>query len=651
MRLKRFILLFIGVLCTYCSSAQRQGEYVQARILIILDQSSSMIQPWAGGREKYKAARELILRLMDSVYNVNNQVQFGLRVFGHQHTVPENDCYDTKSEVAFSTDNKSQMFLRLEDIRPLGVTPITFALKEAAEKDIIDEEHYVYSIILITDGGESCGGDLCEVMKTLIKSKVYFKPYIVSLENDPALKITYACMGDYLQVTSNPDIPKAVSTIVESFRPRLQISKAEYKEIQANAPSVLKVNVQLKKTPSHAVENISAINELNFALFHITPPVLRLKTMNPVQLPAQDRNTISLTVLTPSGLKTFNTGSSVNFKPVLVSGTYKLPPVIKDSADERHAEIIAKLQPARLRQLNIIFVIEDRSFPMRKVPPMPPFKPTQEFINPGTTGDSKKHEYKTETEDNKETTLEVYFTNGSGKFYPTTPQVLLIDPSTNNVVKKFYRTVDAEGKPDPQNNIPPGVYDLTLATKRDFVVSGVKIEPNKKNKVIVTVKNTSLSFAYERTPGEKGPPRPVSEFRAIVTERNKAQGRVENQACTDRLLYEPGNYHIEINTFPMDMRNLDIDIDGEWVITIPQPGFAKFVSDGKVRSVDLFQHLGDKFVRFSTINLSDPRSQHLQIQPGKYQAHYQRGPGQSYATEQVKLFRIKPNEETQIDLN
>src|SRR3569833_3006610 len=145
MRLKRLILLFISVLCAYNSSAQRQGEYVQARILVLLDQSSSMIQPWAGGKEKYKAGRELIVRLMDSIIAVNSQVQFGLRVFGHQHTVPENDCYDTKFEVPFSPDNRSQMYLRLEDIRPLGVTPIAFSLKEAATKDIVDEEHFLYS--------------------------------------------------------------------------------------------------------------------------------------------------------------------------------------------------------------------------------------------------------------------------------------------------------------------------------------------------------------------------------------------------------------------------------------------------------------------------------------------------------------------------
>src|SRR6185295_11148570 len=201
---------------------------------------------------KYKAADELIVHLMDSIYAVNNQIEFSLRVFGHQHTVPENNCYDTKNEVAFSRDNRTQMSYRLDDIKPLGVTPIAYSLMQAAEYDLVDEQHNAYSIILITDGGESCGGDICDVMRKLLKNKVYFKPYIVSLEDDPSLKVTYACMGDYLQVTKDADIPKAVNTIVEAFRPIIKITPTEFKQMQtiaANAPSILKVNVPTIKVP------------------------------------------------------------------------------------------------------------------------------------------------------------------------------------------------------------------------------------------------------------------------------------------------------------------------------------------------------------------------------------------------------------------
>src|ERR1700677_2500669 len=110
MRFRRFIFTLSAIFCVHNGFAQLQkGEIVQSRILILLDESSSMVQSWAGGKEKYKAADEIILKLMDSVYAVNNQVEFSLRVFGHQSSVPENNCYDTKNEVPYAKDNKVQM--------------------------------------------------------------------------------------------------------------------------------------------------------------------------------------------------------------------------------------------------------------------------------------------------------------------------------------------------------------------------------------------------------------------------------------------------------------------------------------------------------------------------------------------------------------
>jgi hypothetical protein len=137
---------------------------------------------------------------------------------------------------------------------------------------------------------------------------------------------------------------------------------------------------------------------------------------------------------------------------------------------------------------------------------------------------------------------------------------------------------------------------------------------------------------------------------AVVVERNKAQGRVENQKCTEAIEYEPGNYHVRINTFPEEVRNVDLDFD-EAVITIQQPGFAKFTGDGKLQKVTLWKRLGDKFVPFYELKLSDPQSQHLRIQPGEYQAHYQRGPSPLTSLDKAKMFVVKPTQETEVILD
>jgi hypothetical protein len=218
-------------------------------------------------------------------------------------------------------------------------------------------------------------------------------------------------------------------------------------------------------------------------------------------------------------------------------------------------------------------------------------------------------------------------------------------------MKSFYRTVDPNGNPDPQTDIPVATYDLTFASKRNFVLSGVKVEPHKKNIITVKLPKPTLSFVYAE-PGDfsRVSKRPVVEFTAIVTERNKPQGRVQQQKCTEALEYEPGNYHIEVNTFPQDIRNVDLDF-AETQITIPQPGFAKFTaSDDKQRAVVLYQRMGDRFLMFHTQNLADPRAKHLNLQPGDYQAHYSKGPGGS-ASEKVKPFTVRATQETEVTLD
>ncbi len=772
---------------SYSSFAQSKGEMTQSRILILLDESSSMIQKWPSGKEKYKAADELILRLMDSIYAINRNVEFSLRVFGHQYTIEQKNCYDTKNEVAFSKDNRVQMSLRLEDIRPLGVTPISYALMQAAQYDLVDEERNAYSIILITDGGESCGGDICEVMKKLLKYKVYFKPYIVSLEDDPTLKVTYSCMGDYLQVTKDSDMPVAVSTIVKAFRPLISITKADYKEIKniaANAPSVLKVSipeikmaesdtkkpeppvkpvkpvidtipvVKAKDTVAKPVSKIKvdevpaklpqvkipALPVSHSNLFYTAAPVL--KTINAAQLPptniaapllgeeistlpiaqgkpfsiqppvlkevkATDRlPTVSIVVkdepehisgltlsrpaqlsvavpqplarLAPHALPVpemqipsslaperinhlpvskprllaTTTPSLKMLKPVQPA-TVVLPPVVIDTVavvPKLKTDKAERLALAAFKHIQILIVIEEKSIVPVKLPPLPPLKieipqsPVTKAPAPANVPEdgSKPADYTVEQEDAKETSVEVYLTNGKGKFYSTTPQMLALDPATKKIVKAFYRTVDASGNPDAITDFPPGNYNISLSTRRSLEVKNVSVERGKKTKITVIVKPCSLSFRYE-----KAPSRPVVEFSARVIERNKSQGKITDQRCNERLEYAPGNYHIMINTFPQIDRNADIEFD-ELAIDIPQPGFAKFIADPNLKTAELYKQEGDKFLMFHTLDVTEAVKHPVRIQPGIYQVHYHKSKG---APDVVVTFLIKATEETSIELN
>ena len=104
-----------------------------------------------------------------------------------------------------------------------------------------------------------------------------------------------------------------------------------------------------------------------------------------------------------------------------------------------------------------------------------------------------------------------------------------------------------------------------------------------------------------------------------------------------------------INTFPQIDRNVDMDFS-ESVILIDQPGFGKFISDGTIKTADLYKQEGDKFLYFYTLNLSDPANQHKSIQPGIYQAHFKKGPAGPLQKDVPITFMIKATEETIIEI-
>ena len=664
MQLRRFLLflaLFVLSLTPPHSLKAQVGDGMkQPRLLILLDESSSMIEPWTKDKLRHKVAEDIIVSLFDSIYGVNRSVEFGLRAFGEQFNVKDSNCYDTKREVSFSMDNRTQLILRLEDLHPLGVTPIAYSLKKAAEEDLTQDYKYFYSLVLITDGGESCGGNICEIAKMLMERKIHFKPYIISLVDNPNLKMEYDCLGNYLQVTTPADIPQAVGIIMEQYRPMLNIIKADYKKLESSlvaTPSVLKVDIpsfQITKEvpepkPVAKKEEVIVKEEPKPA-----PPKTRVKetityvpgkrilTAKPAKLdvtPATHNVTIphiappppNEVVVAPPPPKV-RIKETIAYAPikklyVLKPNKFYISPVTRDLIIPH-----IPMPPA-----SEIAIIPKTPKPNKtEKPPVPTEKPPTE----------KLVSYVLQTAEATETSVEIYFTDGKGKFYSTTPEIVVSDAGTGNEVKRFNRNVNAAGNPIAQK-LAGGTYNISLPAKTALVARNVPIQPNKVNKLTIVVSSGSLHFAYENNPG-----RPVSEFIANVTERILGgHGANITQRCDVDLEYATNNYHIIINTQPVIHRNVDIEFDNVTVITIAEPGFLQITNTGSHGNGHLYTTLGDGFVKFMDVDVNgNEKTQNVRLQPGLYEIRYNKTPNLPMAEETKVRFTIKSNETTQLEL-
>jgi Mg-chelatase subunit ChlD len=128
---------------------------------IVVDASRSM---WGrmGGEPKMVVAKEI---LEDVSYWFPEDLNLALRAYGSTSPSDDADCADSTLLVPFGDENREPIRRAIAGLRPLGQTPIAYALNEAArdfgplEKD--------RALVLVTDGIESCGGDPIEAAREL----------------------------------------------------------------------------------------------------------------------------------------------------------------------------------------------------------------------------------------------------------------------------------------------------------------------------------------------------------------------------------------------------------------------------------------------------------------------------------------------------
>lgn len=211
------LFILISLLNTHYSllSAQQTQVYkpTVSRILFIVDGSGSMKQKWEK-KSKFETARELLFKLIDSVEKKNPNVEFGVRIFGYQFPRDQNNCKDTRLVIPFAKNNASKIYAEMERITPQGMSPIAYSIQQGA-KDFPDDLHALNSIVLITDGEETCNGDPCAASKELVNKRISLKPFIVGLNVDAKSMDKFNCMGTFYNTKDDASFYNTVGVIIK----------------------------------------------------------------------------------------------------------------------------------------------------------------------------------------------------------------------------------------------------------------------------------------------------------------------------------------------------------------------------------------------------------------------------------------------------
>jgi Ca-activated chloride channel homolog len=207
-----FLLIVLSVLALVKIYAQKPQRLMadKTRILFVLDASGSMLSKWDGDL-RINIAKDKLAMLVDSL-KVNKNLEFALRVYGHQFDSKLKNCKDSKLEVSFEPNNYLKIKQALTKIAPKGTTPITYSLEQAT-MDFPDDKNYRNVIVMITDGLEACDGDPCAISLGLQRRGVILRPFIIGLGVGKDFTQAFDCIGKAIDAKSASDFAQALSTI------------------------------------------------------------------------------------------------------------------------------------------------------------------------------------------------------------------------------------------------------------------------------------------------------------------------------------------------------------------------------------------------------------------------------------------------------
>jgi len=190
-------------------------------IVFILDASGSM---WGQveGQAKIAIAKEVLTGL---VKDLPEDAVVGLVAYGHRR---KGDCDDVEELVSLGPLDKEKMVAQIQALSPKGKTPISRSVRLTAER--IKHLEDVTTIILVSDGKETCDPDPCGLVKDLKASGIKFVMHVIGFDVTEAEKQELECIareggGQYYTAGNAGEFLAAAQEVVQKSTPPYGILK------------------------------------------------------------------------------------------------------------------------------------------------------------------------------------------------------------------------------------------------------------------------------------------------------------------------------------------------------------------------------------------------------------------------------------------
>ncbi len=212
--MRRLAVILLSCLLPMLAAAQERPNTI-----LVLDGSGSM---WGqiDGVNKIVIARDVVGGILDDFPAEQN---LGLTVYGHR---TEGDCTDIETVVAPGPGTLDPIRQAVNGINPRGRTPMTDAVIAAAEA--LGYTDAPATVILVSDGIETCNPDPCAAARALEQAGADFTAHVIGFDvTDPEALAQMQCLaeetgGTFLTAANADELSQAMTTAMADPEPVAQ---------------------------------------------------------------------------------------------------------------------------------------------------------------------------------------------------------------------------------------------------------------------------------------------------------------------------------------------------------------------------------------------------------------------------------------------
>jgi Ca-activated chloride channel family protein len=205
-------LLLLGLLCSLLlPSVHAQTVAEPARVIIVFDASGSMAGE-VEGRAKIDIAKEVVSGI---VSGIAPEVELGLMAYGHRR---KGDCEDIELLVPPAAATSVRILSAISKLKPIGKTPLTASVIQAA--GFLKYTESKASVILVSDGEETCDMDPCAAALELEATGIDFTCHVVGFDIKSGQSSGLECLakqtgGLYLSANNADSLTNALQEAVK----------------------------------------------------------------------------------------------------------------------------------------------------------------------------------------------------------------------------------------------------------------------------------------------------------------------------------------------------------------------------------------------------------------------------------------------------